>query len=320
MNGVFGMTDLLMRTELTERQRKFVGIISSSAKRLLTIINDILDLSRIESGKLELDSARFRAQDAASRRRSICWRARRSARVSSSASSSPAMCREMVSGRFRPAAAGAHQSRQQRDQVHATPAKSRSGSAASGRRTARAASVRGPRYRHRHSRGHPAAAVHAVPAGRHLDFAAVRRHRAWAVDLAAPGRVDGRQSRADEQGRRGHDDLVRARACRSAKPRWKPTQPSDDVSALPGDRVLVLDDRATNREVVQAYFADCGAQADRRRSSAKEAYEELCSAADAGEPLRARRRRHADAGCQRARVRADGARQSEARRRSSSSC
>ena len=59
MNGVFGMTDLLMRTELSERQRKFVGIISGSAKRLLTIINDILDLSRIESGKLELDSHDF---------------------------------------------------------------------------------------------------------------------------------------------------------------------------------------------------------------------------------------------------------------------
>ncbi len=60
MNGVFGMTDLLMRTVLDERQRKFVGIISSSAKRLLTIINDILDLSRIESGKLELDRHEYR--------------------------------------------------------------------------------------------------------------------------------------------------------------------------------------------------------------------------------------------------------------------
>ncbi|MEQ1718068.1 MAG: ATP-binding protein, partial [Hyphomicrobium sp.] len=59
MNGVFGMTDLLMRTELSERQEKFVGIISASAKRLLTIINDILDLSRIESGKLDLDTHEF---------------------------------------------------------------------------------------------------------------------------------------------------------------------------------------------------------------------------------------------------------------------
>ena len=59
MNGVFGMTDLLMRTELTERQTKFVNVISGSAKRLLTIINDILDISRIESGKLDLDTHEF---------------------------------------------------------------------------------------------------------------------------------------------------------------------------------------------------------------------------------------------------------------------
>ncbi len=59
MNGVFGMTDLLMRTDLTERQARLVTTINQSAKTLLKIINDILDLSRIEAGKLELDSHDF---------------------------------------------------------------------------------------------------------------------------------------------------------------------------------------------------------------------------------------------------------------------
>ena len=59
MNGVFGMTDLLLRTDLTERQGKLVHTINQSAKSLLTIINDILDISRIESGKLELDQHEF---------------------------------------------------------------------------------------------------------------------------------------------------------------------------------------------------------------------------------------------------------------------
>ena len=59
MNGVFGMTDLLSRTDLDERQRKLVKTINESAKSLLTIINDILDLSRIEAGKLNLDSHEF---------------------------------------------------------------------------------------------------------------------------------------------------------------------------------------------------------------------------------------------------------------------
>ena len=55
MNGVFGMTDLLKRTTLSQRQKRLVDTISQSAQTLLTIINDILDLSRIEAGKLELD-------------------------------------------------------------------------------------------------------------------------------------------------------------------------------------------------------------------------------------------------------------------------
>ena len=67
MNGVFGMTDLLMRTNLDERQRKLVKTINESAKSLLTIINDILDLSRIESGKFELDKHEFNLRDAVER-------------------------------------------------------------------------------------------------------------------------------------------------------------------------------------------------------------------------------------------------------------
>ena len=59
MNGVFGMTDLLLQTELTDRQNRLVGTINQSARTLLTIINDILDLSRIEADKLELDNAEF---------------------------------------------------------------------------------------------------------------------------------------------------------------------------------------------------------------------------------------------------------------------
>ena len=55
MNGIMGMTDLLRRTSMTQQQAQYVGTIYQSTQSLLTVINDILDYSKIESGKLELD-------------------------------------------------------------------------------------------------------------------------------------------------------------------------------------------------------------------------------------------------------------------------
>lgn len=59
MNGVIGMTEVLASTELDDRQKEYVKIISDSGSALLTVINDILDFSKIEAGKLELDPLAF---------------------------------------------------------------------------------------------------------------------------------------------------------------------------------------------------------------------------------------------------------------------
>ncbi len=59
MNGILGMTELTLRTELNNDQRHCLEMVHSSARGLLTVINDVLDFSRIDSGRLPLESIPF---------------------------------------------------------------------------------------------------------------------------------------------------------------------------------------------------------------------------------------------------------------------
>ncbi|HIJ87754.1 MAG TPA: PAS domain S-box protein [Desulfuromonadales bacterium] len=59
MNGILGMTQLLEMTEPTEDQREYVAALKLSGKNLLSLINDILDLSKIEAGKITIEPVEF---------------------------------------------------------------------------------------------------------------------------------------------------------------------------------------------------------------------------------------------------------------------
>jgi len=63
MNGVLGMIQMLMGTNLNQRQKQFTEIIDSSGRALLSVINDILDISKLESGETLLEKSTIKLED-----------------------------------------------------------------------------------------------------------------------------------------------------------------------------------------------------------------------------------------------------------------
>jgi len=63
MNAVLGMTNLTLDTPLTTKQEKYLTAVKKSSENLLVIINDVLDLSKLEAGKMELENIPFRIEE-----------------------------------------------------------------------------------------------------------------------------------------------------------------------------------------------------------------------------------------------------------------
>ena len=63
LSGILGITNLLSKTTLNEQQRKYTNLITTSANSLLSIVNDILDIEKISSGKFELEQIPFKLEE-----------------------------------------------------------------------------------------------------------------------------------------------------------------------------------------------------------------------------------------------------------------
>ena len=222
MNGVLGMTELALDTELTPRQREYLGLVRSSAEGLLTVINDILDFSKIEAGKLALESAPFGLRDALEETlRALAQRAhakglelacRIAPGVPDSLVGDPMRLRQVVVNLVGNAI---------KFTEHGEVVVSVDVEGDAGRRRRRL-----PRRRLRHGDRHPGREarrdLRPVRAGRRLDHPSLRRDGARPVDLGPARRPDGRADLGRERGRAGEHVPLRRPARPPPRPPGRP--------------------------------------------------------------------------------------------------
>ncbi|MEM7035681.1 MAG: ATP-binding protein [Bacteroidota bacterium] len=63
MNSILGLSDILLKSEVSDKQRNYLSIINDSATNLLVVINDILDFSKVDAGKMQFESIGFKTSD-----------------------------------------------------------------------------------------------------------------------------------------------------------------------------------------------------------------------------------------------------------------
>jgi len=175
MNGIIGMTSVALDSPLTIDQRECLDTVKSCADSLLHLLNEVLDFSKVEAGRIELEQSAFRLRAmiedtikplkfaAEAKHLTLDWQAEPERR--------------------KPATPDPDQPDWERDQVHG----SRLGRAERFTGTGGRASLSGSRHRDRRSGrqvGHDFRAVHA---SRRIDDSQVRWHRSGTVDFGAAG-------------------------------------------------------------------------------------------------------------------------------------
>ena len=248
MNGVIGMTDLMLDSELTSEQRENLGIIKSSGDALLAVINDILDFSKIEAGKLELDPIDFTPRDAiGDAANAVALRAHQKglelivdidAAVPQTLRGDPGRLRQILLNLLGNAIKFTHQGEVvlRVTSAVATPPD------VVLHFSIRDTGIGIPLDRQQqHLRG--------LHAGRRLHDAQVWRHRPWPHHLVPVGAVDGWAYLGGERSRQGKHlpfyREIRAGECPCGRSRFLPSVDLRDVA------VLIVDDNATNRHLLE---------------------------------------------------------------------
>ena len=211
MNGVLGMLELLQHTPLDAEQRELADVVRDSASSLLKIIDDILDFSKTEAGKLEIERvpvsplalvegvADALAPNAHKKQLQLTTFV--DASVPPMVEGDPVRLRQILFNLI-----GNAIKFTERGEIAVRPVHRGVGT-----RRHDAAGI-GPRYRHRALARKPGAALSAIRPGRRLDHPPLRRHRARAVDLSRAGRTHGRRHRCRQHPGRGLDLLVHRRS------------------------------------------------------------------------------------------------------------
>ena len=215
MNAIIGMTDLTLQTRLTPQQREYMRTARESAESLMTIINDILDVSKIEARRLTLDRAPFRFRDTVEDSVKLLAPRADQKGLELSCRIAPDVPDALVgdAGRLRQVilnlVGNAIKFTDEGEVGVDVAVDERSEDDVRLRFTVQ-------RHRHRHPRRQAVGDLRRVRAGGCVDHAPIRRHRPGPDDLRAIGRDDGRPHLARQRARQGQSvpfrRPVRARA------------------------------------------------------------------------------------------------------------